>query len=92
MKAPTYEEIQEEIKRLKTMKPTVLHASAFGDDHHRAIDAQIRVLEDDLDEDAVFDEFMDSADNIQSSASEAAQWAAGELENPPSEDWKSLVR
>jgi hypothetical protein len=92
MTAPTYEEIQEEIKRLKTMKPNVLSMSVFGDDHHAAINAQIQVLEDGLDEDAAYEENMDNEDNIREAAEAAARWSEGDEDNAPSEDWKSLVR
>lgn len=88
------EEITAEIEALTTMKPTVLHHSKFGDDHHAAIDAQVQVLEDGLSEDDVYDEFPegDFADNIRDSALDAARWAEGDSDDVPSEQWKDLVR
>ena len=38
-------QIDKEIAALKKMKPNVRRSSAFGDNHHAAIDAQIDVLE-----------------------------------------------
>lgn len=90
---PTPEQIETEIKTLKAMKPTVLRRSSFGDDHHRAIDAQVDVLELRKSEDDVYDEYSDDADNVRDAAIEACQWLEGEAEDgAPSENWKSLVR
>jgi hypothetical protein len=93
MKKPTDKQVTEEIKTLKAMKPTVLRASVFGDDHHKAIDAQVAVLEEKLSEDDVYERYQDRADNVRDAASQAAQWMEGESEDgKPSKGWKSLVR
>ena len=93
MTKPTDAEIASEIATLKKMKPTVLRSSVFGDNHHAAIDAQVQVLSDRMDENESEDAFGDDSDNIRSAARDAAMWLAGEAENgAPSEGWKSLVR
>ncbi len=99
-KKPTEEQIKDEVKKLLEMKPTVLPNSMFGDDHHAAIDAQIRVLEN-------LDEFFDEeeieriagedeegwADNVCDQAIEAFRWTEGESEDgAPSKGWENLVR
>ena len=92
MKIPTAEEIVAEIATLKTMKPNVRKSSAFGDNHHNAIDAQIEALEMRMDEDEVYDKMADEADNVRDGALEAVRWMEGESEDgAPSENWKSLV-
>lgn len=100
MKKPTDAEIDAEILKLKTMKPTILVSSVFGDNHHDAIDAQIDVLEERLDCDDVYDRYpsLDEDEdngypaNVRDGAIEAAQWMEGENEDTPSFNWKDLVR
>jgi hypothetical protein len=86
----TEEEIDAEVAALREMKPRVRRFSMFGDDHHKAIDLQIEVLEERMDEDQIDDLF--EGDDENSHAREAVQWMAGETENAPSVDWKELVR
>lgn len=93
-KRKTDSEIKQEIKDLKALKPRVRRSSAFGDDHHAAIDAQVEVLEYGLDEDEVEDraDENDWPDNVRDSAMEAARWMAGESELARLvDDWESLV-
>ena len=90
---PERPQITAEITKLKEMKPRVRHFSGFGDDHHAAIDAQVRVLEQGLSEDDVYTEFEDGAENVLDAACTAAQWLAGEeldIETP-SEEWECLL-
>lgn len=98
MKTPSAEEIDAEIKTLREMKPTVLRSSAFGDNHHDAIDCQITVLEKRMTESAIYDrnegaaedeEFY--ADNERDAALDACRWMNGESDEKPSEGWKELV-
>lgn len=99
----TEEEITAEIKLLREMKPNVRRTSVFGDNHHDAIDAQVTVLEDELDNDAIYDRFEpgDSedinfdegrAENVLNSAIEAMEWRDGDAKETPSEGWKSLLK
>jgi hypothetical protein len=86
----TDEQIDAEIKKLRTMKPTVRHFSMFGDDHWAHIDVQIEVLEGRMDDSEIGDNYDDDDDN--SAAHEAVQWMRGEAEEDLAESWKSLVR
>lgn len=89
----TRKAIQAEIARLKEMKPNVLQFSAFGDDHHAAIDAQIEVLEGDMSEDECYDSIKFSEnETILEECLYAARWARGEEKNAPSANWVELVR
>jgi hypothetical protein len=93
----SHRQIQAEIDKLRDMKPTVLRASFFGDNHHDAIDAQIEVLEDELiDDDDIYNNLDDGtwAQNVADAALEARAWRDDEEEKDfvPSESWKELVR
>ena len=95
MKTPR--QIQAEIDKLRDMKPTVLRASFFGDNHHDAIDAQIEVLEDiSIDEDDIYNKLDNEewAQNVADAALDAHCWREDEEEKDfvPSESWKELVR
>ena len=92
----TRKQIQAEIDKLEDIKPTVLRTSFFGDNYHDAIDAQIEVLENDMDDDDIYNN-QDSeewAQNVVDAALEARQWRDDESEKDfvPSESWKELVR
>ena len=101
MKKPTAKKIAAEAEKLKAMKPNVRRNSSFGDDHHAAIDAQIRVLTEDMSEHDIYDmepnneeeeEYDDLwKENEVSSALEARRWMDGEEKNPPSKDWEGLL-
>ena len=95
MKKPSAKQIEAEIETLRTMKPTVLMESRFGDNHHDAIDAQIDVLMNGMTEDNVYDACENDGlkDNVKDAMLEAAQWVNGESEDgTPSNGWKELVR
>ena len=51
----TPEEIAAEAEHLKALKPKVPAKTMFGDDNHAKIDAQIRVLEEDMTEAQIWD-------------------------------------
>jgi hypothetical protein len=96
---PTEDEVKAEIARLKEMKPKVRRKTAFGDDNWEKIDAQIRVLEEDMDEDAIYAAWGDDNDpehnlDLIHNAREAREWLDG-VETPPelpSDGWKGLVQ
>lgn len=101
-KKPTDKQIAAEIAALKKMKPNVRRLSAFGDDHHAAIDAQIRVLEQKLTNNQIYDYFDAVGDsdidhdegrseNVLSAATDAAQWRDGDTKEKPSMSWKELT-
>jgi hypothetical protein len=98
---PTAEEIKVEIEKLREMKPKLPRTTKFGDDNHAAIDAEIEVLENDLDEDEIYSKGPEDEDHDDSEWSqhqmEAAlytrQWMEGEAEDgSPSEGWAPLVQ
>lgn len=87
---PTAKQIQAEIEALTEIKPKVRRLTFFGDDNHKAIDAQIKVLEKDLDEDAIYDRWDDG--RLLDYAQSARAWLDGESEEDSLvEGWKSLV-
>lgn len=88
-KAPTDKQIEAEIKKLQEMKPRVPHHTAFGDDNHEAIDAQLVVLRERLDEDAVLAKQDDGEWNEHTSsiARDAANWLNGDEKDAPSVGW-----
>lgn len=76
------------------MKPSVLQASLFGDNHHDAIDAQVEVLSGRIKE-SEFDDMLDNEQwkhNERDAANEANDWMLGLNEESPSKGWISLVR
>lgn len=58
---PTQEQITNEIKLLKEIKPTVRKFSMFGDDLQEAIDTQISVLSQNLNENGIWDRYPDNS-------------------------------
>lgn len=59
MAKKTDNEIKAEIQALKNCKPKVRKRNYFGDDLHEAINIQIRVLEQGLTEDEIYDQYSD---------------------------------
>ena len=98
---PDAVEINAEIAKLVKMKPTIRHMSMFGDNHHDAIDAQIKVLQKRWEPDEASDEYSDEheyPENVCTAAYDAAKWLAGQWDTAefdgatcPSETWKNLV-
>ena len=90
MAIPTDAQIKKEIETLKAMKPKVRRYSMFNDDHHAAIDAQIEVLENDLDLEAIDEQFEGE---VHTNAQDARSWLDGEHEEPTlSGEWQGLVK
>jgi len=95
MKTPT--QIKQEADALEKMKPDVRSTSAFGDDHHAAIDAQIEVLRNNMSEDEIYDAFGDEdadnfAQNVLDEAVHAREWIFGDRQKAPSEEWVELIQ
>ena len=89
---PTPEEVQAEIKKLKEMKPKVRHHTGFGDDNWAAIEADIDVLTNDLDQDTIYDLYGESDYELESCLY-ARDWLDGSGEPPSGPDgWGSLVK
>lgn len=93
-KLPTPAQITKEIAKLEKMKPTVRSHSGFGDDHHAAIDAQIEVLREALDEDEIYVRWQGEENHARNNALLAMGWRDGDYGDgeAPSEGWKQLVR
>lgn len=92
----TPEQINNEINALRTLKPTVPQFTAFGDDNHAAIDAQLDVLEGQLSEDDVYDIYGQPEDedgedfleqNVLDAALDAVRWVSGQDNSAPSSGW-----
>ena len=82
----TKEQITKEIEALKTVRPKVRPTSMFGDDNLGGVDAQISVLEQDFDDDEIYDVYdrTSSSEYILDAALVARQWMDGE-EDPDCE-------
>lgn len=100
---PNQQQIETEIATLKAIKPKVRKHTAFGDNNHDAIDAQIEVLEGRMTEAKVFDRFESSGsddcdydenrgERALDMALEAFRWMDGENEEAPSVGWKELTQ
>jgi len=88
----TDKQVKAEIEKLREMKPFVRQFTAFGDNNHDRIDCEIKALEDDMDDDATYDEWPDDeADaDSRSSAQFAIAWRDGDEAESPSENWAIL--
>ena len=86
----TQKEIDTQIERLKAVMPNVRPTSFFGDSNLDKIDAQIKVLEEDMDSDDVWDEWPEEEGDmeVRMSADDAVSWRDGESDiEDLAEDW-----
>jgi hypothetical protein len=97
-KRPTNEERAAMVEVLTKIKPTVRHFTAFGEDHHAAIEAQCDVIERLMSDDAIFTKYSpDEAwgqsrpQNVMDAALDARRWLDGQ-EVHLLDDWKELAR
>lgn len=96
----TDQQINEEVKKLREMKPYIRQYSFFGDDNHESIEVQIQVLEGRMDEDEIYETWPEPEDEedgyeyIRSNAMDALNWAMGTEEDDSSlsADWAHLDR
>lgn len=94
------DQINAEIAALATLKPRVRKHTAFGDNNHAAIDAQLEVLRKRMDSDEVHDTYGDeNADEFDQYTLDAAltahDWMAGLLsadEDALADSWAGLAR
>lgn len=86
------EEIQIEIGKLTELKPKIRHFSFFGDNNRNAVQAQIAVLTDDMDETEIYDMEGDWTQHEIDCALEARRWADEEEDELPSSGWEDLVQ
>jgi len=90
----TQDEVTKEIDTLQAMLPNVRHFTTFGDDNHEAIEAQIQLLELELEYDETFDweENGDFSEHASGAARDAALWRDGDEDEAPSAGWAPLVK
>lgn len=88
----TRSEVEQEVVRLRAVKSFVPHKTMFGDDNWEAIEAQTRVLNENMDREEIYTEWPDEDQlSILDSALEADEWAQGESDDSPSSGWQGLV-
>ena len=95
----TQEEIDQQIKSLEELKSKVVPRTAFGDDNVAAVEAQIKALREDFDEDDCYEEWPDVEDDedgsltevnrrLRDQAREAVAWRNGESDQADlCDDW-----
>ncbi len=83
-------EIDSELLTIRNLYQTVPERSAFGDDNHAAIRAQIQVLQRRFTEDEVQDRYEEEGDYVLAAAMTAQSWL-NLFEDSLSSDWKCLV-
>lgn len=83
MAQKTQEEIKKEIEALKAIRPKVRPHSMFGDDNLAMLDAQVDVLENDLDSNDIYDKYdhADVSQYVLEGALEADNWKDGNCES-----------
>lgn len=79
----TQEDIKDEIEALKAVRPKVKPHSIFGDDNLAMLDAQVDVLENNLDPDDIYDKYdhTDASEYVLEGALEANNWRDGYSES-----------
>jgi len=77
----TQEEIKKEIEALKAVRPKVCPRSIFGDDNLASLDAQVKVLENDMDDDDIYDMYdhAGGSEYVLEAALYARQWIDDEV-------------
>lgn len=101
----TPKQIKNEIDALQELKPKIPEHSMFGTNNHDNVEAEIRVLADDMSEDEIYDTWpVDGKDDeetqelhrengaINSAAIYARQWLDGDEKESPSQGWASLAK
>lgn len=94
MSKPSATEIEKEIKVLQGYVDRVRPTSAFGDDNVEAIETQIRVLDELLTDDDVYDLFEveeEISEYAKNCGLDAVAWLEGDNDEPPSKDWEGLL-
>ena len=93
----TDKQIAKAIAQLEKLKPRIRRRSAFGDDHHAAIDAQIDVMRNDLADDEIWSRHQDRdecdawSESVREAALEARRWMDFEEDASPVDGWKELA-
>jgi hypothetical protein len=87
----TREEIQKEVADLLEIKPQVRRTTFFGDSNWAAIDTQVSVLQDGLNEDYIYNAYGQD-EHLLNAALEAYGWVIedGEIDSLVDE-WRTLI-
>lgn len=101
----TPKQIKKELDALSKMKTLIPQYTAFGDNNREKIEAEIRVLADDMSEDEIYGEWpVDGKDDEESNellreygaqnsaALYARRWMDGEEEESMSQGWAPLAK
>ena len=95
---PTPEQIQAEVEKLKEIGPKLPKRNYFGDSLHKAVQAQIEVLDGKLDENEIWSRHKDRAEydayteHMLENALEARRWLDGEENESTSQAWAVLYK
>lgn len=92
----TQEAIKAEVAKLRELKPQVRQRTYFGDDNWNAIDAEIKVLEEGMHEDKIWDEWPDTERGpdlfLRDAAIGACNWMNDDPDTEaPSVGWQALI-
>lgn len=85
----TTKQVDEEVSRLKALRSQIPPTTFFGGNNLAQLDAEIAVLERDLDEDDINSIYKDQ--DINSRAYDVIQWRYGYSDEAPSTGWQQLV-
>lgn len=95
-KRRTKQEVDAEVAALREMLPHVRHRGFFGNNRD-AIEAQIAVLDECLDNDDIYDRYDNTEDpesseslHLITNATAAMEWMDGRSDEKPSDGWKEL--
>jgi len=92
VKKPTAAEVEAEVKKLQELAPKIRQVDFFGGSNRAKIQAEINVLQNNLDEDDIYDTYGGNPD-VESSALYVAQWRdEGSEDGAASEGWVPLVK
>ncbi len=81
-------QVEHEIAELNALLPLLQQTNPWHDDNRLALNAQIKVLEEGLDADQIWDLYADGPDYIHGSAELARAWRDGEVNEPESKSWR----
>ena len=84
------QEITDEVRKLQGLRSRVPQHGMLGNDNREAIDAQLRVLKENLSKEQVIEEFEGPDDYILSNALDAAEFLEGDGA-ACSEGWEDML-
>lgn len=91
MASKSQKEIEKKIEELKGLQDKIRPNDMFGGSNTDKLEAVIKALEDDMDEDDIYEEWDvdedDSLYDIMNIARNAVEWRDGDSEDDPAEGW-----